>query len=79
VASPRGTGPAGTRVKPKRKHDSKRARAKPAIGRLRKAERKTFKSQKQAIAGASKRKPVKRASRARVAKRGTARRGSGRR
>jgi predicted enzyme related to lactoylglutathione lyase len=79
VVSPRGTGPAGTRQKPKRKHDSKRARAKPAIGRLRKAERKTFKSQKQAIAGASKRKPVKRASRARVAKRGAVRRGNGRR
>jgi predicted enzyme related to lactoylglutathione lyase len=79
VASARGAGPAGTRKKPKRKHDSKRARAKPAIGRLRKAERKTFKSQKQAIAGASKRKPVKRASRARVAKRGAARSGSGRR
>lgn len=79
VASPRGTGPAGTRQKPKRKHDSKRARAKPAIGRLRKAERRTFKSQKQAIAGASKRKPVKRASRARPAKRVAARRGSGRR
>lgn len=79
VASPRGTGPAGTRQKPKRKHDTKRARAKPAIGRLKKAERKTFKSQKQAIAGASKRKPVKRASRARPAKRVAARRGSGRR
>jgi len=79
VASPRGTGPAGTRQKPKRKHDSKRARAKPAIGRLRKAERKTFKSQKEAIAGASKRKPVKRASRARPAKRRVAQRGSGRR
>lgn len=79
VASPRGTGPAGTRVKPKRKHDPKRARTKPAIGRLRKAERRTFKSQKEAIAGASKRKPVKRASRARPAKRGAVRRGSGRR
>jgi len=79
VASPRGTGPAGTRQKPKRAHDTKRARAKPAIGRLRKAERRTFKSQKQAIAGASKAKPVKRASRARPAKRATAPRGSGRR
>ncbi|MGH7731145.1 MAG: VOC family protein, partial [Candidatus Eiseniibacteriota bacterium] len=62
VVSPRGTGPAGTRKKPKRRHDPKRARTKPAIGRLRKAERRTFKSQKEAIAGASKRKPVKRAS-----------------
>ena len=68
VASPRGTGPAGARKKPKRKHDLKRARAKPAIGRLRKAERRTFKSQKQAAAGVSKRKPVKRASRPRASK-----------
>jgi predicted enzyme related to lactoylglutathione lyase len=73
VASPRGTGPAGARQKPKRKHDPKRARAKPAIGRLRKAERRTFKSQKQAVAGVSKRKPVKRASRPRATKRAVAR------
>ena len=79
VASPRGTGPAGTRQKPKRKRDPKRARTKPAIGRLRKAERRTFKSQKEAIAGASKRKPVKRASRARAVKRGVVRRASARR
>ncbi len=74
VASPRGTGPAGARQKPKRKHDPKRARTKPAIGRLRKAERRTFKAQKQAMAGASKRKPVKRASRPRLAKRAAGRR-----
>jgi len=73
VASPRGTGPAGTRKKPKRKHDPKRARTKPATGRRQKAERRTFKSQKQAIAGASRRKPVKRASRARTKKRVVAR------
>jgi len=73
VVSPRGTGPAGTRIKPKRKHDPKRARTKPATGRRQKAERRTFKSQKQAIAGASRRKPVKRASRARTAKRVVAR------
>ena len=73
VVSPRGTGPAGTRKKPKRKHDPKRARTKPATGRRQKAERRTFKSQKQAIAGASRRKPVKRASRARTAKRAVAR------
>ena len=73
VASPRGTGPAGTRLKPKRKHDPNRARTKPATGRRQKAERRTFKSQKQAIAGASRRKPVKRASRARTAKRVVAR------
>lgn len=79
VVSPRGTGPAGSRRKPKRSHDSKRARAKPATGRLKKAARRTFKSKKQAVAGASKRKPVKRASRPRVAKRTAARRGRGRR
>lgn len=73
VVSPRGTGPAGTRMKPKRKRDPKRARTKPATGRRQKAERRTFKSQKQAIAGASRRKPVKRASRARTAKRVVAR------
>ncbi|HKQ57452.1 MAG TPA: VOC family protein [Candidatus Eisenbacteria bacterium] len=69
VASPRGTGPAGTRKKPKRKHDPKRARVKPALGRREKAERRTFKSQKQQVASASKSKPVKRASRPRPAKR----------
>jgi predicted enzyme related to lactoylglutathione lyase len=73
VVSPRGTGPAGARQKPKRKRDHKRARAKPAIGRLRKAERRTFKSQKRAVASASKAKPVKRASRSRPMKRATAR------
>ena len=77
VRSARGTGPAGTRQKPKRKHDPKRARTKPATGRLHKAERRTFKSQKQAIAGASKRRPIKRASRARPAKRVVARRSRG--
>jgi hypothetical protein len=69
VASPRGTGPAGTRKKPKRKHDPKRARVKPALGRREKAERRTFKSQKQQVANTSKSKPVKRASRPRPAKR----------
>ncbi len=79
VASTRGTGPAGTRKKPKRKHDPKRAGTKPATGRRKKAERRTFKSQKQAIASASRRKPVKRASRARPKKRVVARRGSAKR
>ena len=73
VTSPRGTGPAGTRVKPKRKHDPKRARTKPATGRRKKAERRTFKSKKQAVAGASRAKPVKRASRARTKKRAVTR------
>jgi predicted enzyme related to lactoylglutathione lyase len=54
VASPRGTGPAGARRKPKRRHDPKRARTKPAIGRLRKAERRTLDSKKKAVASASK-------------------------
>ncbi|HEY3215042.1 MAG TPA: VOC family protein [Candidatus Eisenbacteria bacterium] len=62
VASARGGGPAGSRVKPKRTADPKRARAKPAIGRLKKAERRTIARQKQAVAGASKGKPVKRAA-----------------
>jgi catechol 2,3-dioxygenase-like lactoylglutathione lyase family enzyme len=73
VASPRGTGPAGSRQKPKVKHDPKRARTKPAIGRLRKAERRTLESKKVAVAGVSKSKPVKRASRPRATKRTTAR------
>jgi predicted enzyme related to lactoylglutathione lyase len=69
VASPRGTGPAGTRRKPKRKHDPKRARTKPAIGRLRKAERRTLARKRVAGATAGKTKPVKRASRARTSAR----------
>ena len=73
VAAPRGTGPAGARKKPKRTGDPKRARTKPAIGRLRKAERRVFKSKKRAVATASKSKPVKRASRPRTAKRTVAR------
>jgi len=79
VAAPRGTGPAGSRQKPKRRRDPKRARTKPALGRLRKAERRTFKSKKQAVAGASRSKPVKRASRARPAKRRAVGRVRGRR
>lgn len=78
LAAPRGVGPSGTRQKPKRRRDPKRARTKPALGRLRKAERRTFKSQRQAVAGRSKSRPVKRASRARPARRAAAR-GSGRR
>jgi predicted enzyme related to lactoylglutathione lyase len=73
VASPRGTGPAGARKKPKRTHDPKRARAKPAIGRLRKAERRTLARKKLAVASTSKTKPVKRASRSRPSKRAVAR------
>ena len=77
VVSPRGTGPAGSRKKPKRKHDPKRARAKPAIGRLRKAERRTLSRKKVAVANAGKSKPVKRAatraSRGKTARRAAAR------
>jgi lactoylglutathione lyase len=60
AVSPRGSGPAGTRQKPKRVRDPKRARNRPALGRQKKAERRTFKSQKRAVAKASKAKPVKR-------------------
>jgi predicted enzyme related to lactoylglutathione lyase len=66
VRSARGTGPAGTRMKPKRATDPKRARTRPATGRLKKAERRTLTSRKTAVATASKGKPVKRA----VTKRG---------
>jgi catechol 2,3-dioxygenase-like lactoylglutathione lyase family enzyme len=66
VRSAHGAGPVGSRVKPKRATDPKRARNRPAIGRLKKAERRTLTSHKRAVASASKGKPVKRA----VAKRG---------
>jgi predicted enzyme related to lactoylglutathione lyase len=62
VASVRGMGPDRTRAKPKRTGDEKKAKTKPAIGRLRKAERRTLKRKKTAVASASKRKPVKRAA-----------------
>jgi len=59
----RGAGPERTRVEPKSKRDPKRARNRPATGRQKKAERKTFAEKKRAVAGASKSKPVKRAAR----------------
>jgi predicted enzyme related to lactoylglutathione lyase len=62
VASPRGTGPERSRAKPKSLKDPKRAKAFPAIGRLKKAEARTFATKKQAVADASKRRPVKRAA-----------------
>ena len=62
VASVRGAGPSGSRVRPKRTAGSKRARTKPAIGRLRKAERRTLTRKKQAVASASKTRPIKRAA-----------------
>jgi len=60
VVSTRGGGPERTRLKPKNTHDPKRARAKPAIGRLKKAEQKTIANQKRAAAATSKTRPVKR-------------------
>lgn len=69
VASVRGMGPDHTRARPKRTGDEKKAKAKPAIGRLKKAERRVAERKKTAVARASKSKPVKRAA-ARKAKRG---------
>jgi lactoylglutathione lyase len=57
----RGAGPEGSRLKPKRTADPKRARTRPATGRLKKAERRTLSSKKQDVARVSKGKPVKRA------------------
>jgi hypothetical protein len=62
ASSTRGAGPAGTRLKPKRAADPKRARNRPAVGRLKKAERRTLAQKKVAVARASKAKPVKRAA-----------------
>jgi len=59
-AATRGAGANRTRKAPKTRTDTKRARAKPAIGRKNKAERRTFETQKSAAASASKAKPVKR-------------------
>jgi predicted enzyme related to lactoylglutathione lyase len=62
VVSPRGTGETGSRQKPKREHDPKRAKAKPAIGSLKEAERKTIVAKKRSVAGRSKSRPVKSAA-----------------
>jgi hypothetical protein len=69
VHSARGSGPAGTRLKPKRTADPKRARSRPATGRLKKAEARTMQRKKRAVAKASKGKPIKRAVAARGRKR----------
>ncbi|HET9328751.1 MAG TPA: VOC family protein [Candidatus Eisenbacteria bacterium] len=69
VASVRGAGPDRTRATPKRTGDEKKAKGKPAIGRLRKAERRSVVRKKTAVATASKGRPVKRAA-ARKPKRG---------
>jgi hypothetical protein len=65
VSSTRGAGPEGTRLKPKRIADPKRARNRPAVGRLKKAELRTASRKKGAEARASKAKPVKHAAAAR--------------
>jgi len=72
VSSTRGAGPDHTRLKPKRTGDEKKARSKPATGRLRKAERITETRKRSARATASKGRPVKGASagRGRAPKRG---------
>ena len=69
VHSTRGAGPEGTRLKPKRAADPKRARNRPATGRLKKAERRTLAQKKRAVASASKTKPVKHAASPRAKKR----------
>jgi lactoylglutathione lyase len=62
VASVRGAGPEGTRLRPRKTGDEKKAKVKPGAGRLAKAKRENVASKKRAVAGASKRRPVKRAS-----------------
>ncbi len=60
VVSPRGTGPAGTRAKPKAKTGPNRPRVRSAIGQLKKAEARTLGTAKVAAAQSSRTKPVKR-------------------
>jgi len=62
VASVRGGGPERTRAKPKRTADEKKAKVKPAIGRLQKAKAAVMESKKRAVASDSRKKPVKRAA-----------------
>jgi predicted enzyme related to lactoylglutathione lyase len=62
VVSVRGAGPDHSRLRPKRTADEKKARTKPGIGRLKKAEIRTIASQRTAVARTSKSRPVKRAS-----------------
>jgi predicted enzyme related to lactoylglutathione lyase len=80
VVSVRGAGPDHARLRPKRTADEKKARTKPAIGRLKKAEIRTSSSQRTAAARASKSRPVKRASAnsSRRRAKGSSRRGGGR-
>lgn len=62
VASTRGAGPEHTRLKPKKLRDTRRAKAKPAIGRLKKAKNRVMQAKKRATAVSSRSKPVKRAA-----------------
>ena len=61
IPSVRGAGPARTRQKPKTVSDARRVKAKPALGRSKKAAQKSAKRQKSATAEVGKTKPVKRA------------------
>ncbi len=60
VSSVRGAGPDRTRLKPKRTADERKTKAKPGVGRLKKAERVSAARQRSARASASKSRPVKR-------------------
>jgi catechol 2,3-dioxygenase-like lactoylglutathione lyase family enzyme len=62
VSSTRGEGPDHARLKPKHTGDEKKTRTKPAIGRLKKAERASASRQRSARADASKSRPVKHGS-----------------
>jgi len=77
VASVRGAGPEHARLRPKRTADEKKARTKPAIGRLRKAELKTGANHRTAAARASKGRPVKGGSANAARRRGSRRSGRG--
>ena len=73
VSSERGAGQDHARLKPKRTADEKKTRVKPAIGRLKKAERTSATRQRSARASTSKNRPVKHGSAGRgrtAAKRG---------
>ena len=62
LPSVRGAGPARTRQKPKHASDTRRVKAKPALGRRKKAEQTSSTRQRSATAEAGKSKPVKRAA-----------------
>jgi len=61
IASVRGAGPARTRQRPKTTSDARRVKAKPALGRSKKAAQRSATRQKSAGAEAGKSKPIKRA------------------